>query len=151
MSKELTHYTIRLKKYSTMISKVIYKGGLRTEATHLKSGNIIITDAPTDNQGKGEAFSPTDLIATSLASCMLTIMGIKANEMNLKIEGTSAEIEKIMTSQPRRIGQINIMIKLPIKVDKKTREIIERVAMTCPVDMSLSIDVKREIKFQWLS
>tara|TARA_B110000858_G_C17735913_1_gene442504 strand:+ start:217 stop:621 length:405 start_codon:yes stop_codon:yes gene_type:complete len=134
-----------------MISKVIYKGGLRTEATHLKSGNIIITDAPTDNQGKGEAFSPTDLIATSLASCMLTIMGIKANEMNLKIEGTSAEIEKIMTSQPRRIGQINIMIKLPIKVDKKTREIIERVAMTCPVDMSLSIDVKREIKFQWLS
>ncbi len=151
MSKELTHYTIRLKKYSTMISKVIYKGGLRTEATHLKSGNIIITDAPCDNQGKGEAFSPTDLAATSLASCMLTVMGIKANEMNLKIEGTSAEIEKIMTSQPRRIGQINIMIKLPIKVDKKTREIIERVAMTCPVDMSLSIDVKREIKFQWLS
>tara|TARA_B110000444_G_scaffold138114_1_gene129642 strand:- start:2727 stop:3131 length:405 start_codon:yes stop_codon:yes gene_type:complete len=134
-----------------MISKVIYKGGLRTEATHLKSGNIIITDAPCDNQGKGEAFSPTDLAATSLASCMLTVMGIKANEMNLKIEGTSAEIEKIMTSQPRRIGQINIMIKLPIKVDKKTREIIERVAMTCPVDMSLSIDVKREIKFQWLS
>lgn len=151
MSKKLTHYTIRLKKYSTMISKVIYKGGLRTEATHLKSGNIIITDAPCDNQGKGEAFSPTDLAATSLASCMLTVMGIKANEMNLKIEGTSAEIEKIMTSQPRRIGQINIMIKLPIKVDKKTREIIERVAMTCPVDMSLSIDVKREIKFQWLS
>jgi uncharacterized OsmC-like protein len=134
-----------------MTSKVIYKSGLRTEATHLKSGSVIITDAPIDNQGKGEAFSPTDLIATSLASCMLTIMGIKAKEMNLKIEGTLAEIEKIMTSQPRRIAEINILIKVPILVDKKTREIIERVAMTCPVNMSLSRDMKREIKFQWLS
>lgn len=134
-----------------MTSKVIYKGGLRTEATHLKSGSVIITDAPIDNQGQGEAFSPTDLIATSLASCMLTIMGIKAKEMNLKIEGTSAEIEKIMSSQPRRIAEINILIKVPILADKKTREIIERVAMSCPVDISLSGDMKREIKFQWLS
>lgn len=132
-----------------MTSKVIYKGGLRTEATHLKSGSVIITDAPIDNQGQGEAFSPTDLIATSLASCMLTIMGIKAKEMNLKIEGTSAEIEKIMNSQPRRIAEINILIKVPILADKKTREIIERVAISCPVDISLSADMKREIKFQW--
>jgi len=134
-----------------MISKVIYKGELRTEATHLKSGSTIITDAPIDNQGKGEAFSPTDLIATSLASCMLTIMGIKAKEMNLKIDGTSAKIEKIMTSQPRKIAQINIMINVPTPADEKTKNIIERVARTCPVEMSLSTDIKREIKFQWPS
>jgi uncharacterized OsmC-like protein len=151
MSKKTDTLYLRLKKYSTMTSKVIYKGGLRTEATHLKSGSVIITDAPTDNQGQGEAFSPTDLIATSLASCMLTIMGIKAKEMNLKIEGTSAEIEKIMSSQPRRIAEINILIKVPILADKKTREIIERVAISCPVDISLSADMKREIKFQWHS
>ena len=123
-----------------MISEVIYKGELRTEATHIKSGSIIITDAPIDNQGKGEAFSPTDLIATSLASCMLTIMGIKAKKMNLKIEGTSAKIEKIMTYQPRKIAQINIMINVPTPADEKTKNIIERVARTCPVDMSLSND-----------
>ncbi|GIR11500.1 MAG: hypothetical protein CM15mP23_00750 [Cryomorphaceae bacterium] len=76
-----------------MTSKVIYKGSLRTEATHLRSGNRIITDAPTDNNGKGEAFSPTDLVATALASCMLTIMGIKSDEMNINIEGTSAEVK----------------------------------------------------------
>jgi uncharacterized OsmC-like protein len=134
-----------------MISEVIYKGELRTEATHIKSGSIIITDAPIDNQGKGEAFSPTDLIATSLASCMLTIMGIKAKKMNLKIEGTSAKIEKIMTYQPRKIAQINIMINVPTPADEKTKNIIERVARTCPVDMSLSNDIKREIIFQWPS
>ena len=91
-----------------MISKVTYKGSLRTEAIHVQSGNTIITDAPIDNHGKGEAFSPTDLVATALASCMLTIMGIVANRNHLKINGTTAEIEKIMGANPRRINEIKI-------------------------------------------
>ena len=96
-----------------MTSKVIYKGALRTEATHIRSGNTIITDAPTDNKGKGEAFSPTDLVATALASCMLTIMGIKANESNINIEGASAEVKKIMATGPRRIAQVIFVINIP--------------------------------------
>ena len=132
-----------------MTSKVIYKGSLRTEATHLRSGNTIITDAPTDNKGKGEAFSPTDLVATALASCMLTIMGIKADEMNINIEGTSAEVKKIMDSGPRRIAQVIIVINIPISTDEKTKNILEKAALTCPVDKSLSDSMIREVKFIW--
>ena len=132
-----------------MISKVIYKGSLRTEATHLRSGNTIITDAPTDNKGKGEAFSPTDLVATALASCMLTIIGIKADEMNINIDGTTAEIEKIMGSGPRRIAQLIIVINIPISTDQKTKNILEKVALACPVDKSLSDSMIRDVKFIW--
>ena len=132
-----------------MTSKVIYKGALRTEATHIRSGNTIITDAPTDNKGKGEAFSPTDLIATALASCMLTIMGIKANEMNINIEGASAEVKKIMATGPRRIAQVNIVINIPISADEKTKNILEKSALTCPVDKSLSDSMIRDVKFIW--
>ena len=132
-----------------MTSKVIYKGSLRTEARHLRSGCTIITDAPTDNKGKGEAFSPTDLVATALASCMLTIMGIKADEMNINIEGASAEIEKIMGSGPRRIAQLIIVINIPISTDKKTKNILEKTALTCPVDKSLSDSMIRDVKFIW--
>ena len=132
-----------------MTSKVTYKGALRTEATHIRSGNTIITDAPLDNKGKGEAFSPTDLVATAIASCMLTIMGIKADEMKIKIEGTTAEVEKIMGSEPRRITQVNILIKIPISADDKTKKILEKSAMTCPVDKSLSERMIRDVKFIW--
>ena len=132
-----------------MTSKVIYQGGLRTQATHIRSGNTIITDAPVDNKGKGEAFSPTDLVATAIASCMLTIMGIKADEMKIKIEGTTAEVEKIMGSEPRRITQVNILIKIPISADDKTKKILEKSAMTCPVDKSLSEQMIRDVKFIW--
>jgi len=132
-----------------MTSKVIYKGSLRTEATHLRSGNRIITDAPTDNKGKGEAFSPTDLVATALASCMLTIMGIKSDEMNINIEGTSAEVKKIMGSVPRRIAQVIIVINIPISTDEKTKNILKKAALTCPIDKSLSDSVIREVKFIW--
>ena len=132
-----------------MTSKVIYKGALRTEATHIRSGNTIITDAPTDNKGKGEAFSPTDLVATALASCMLTIMGIKADEMNINIKGTSAEVKKIMTAGPRRIAQVIIVINIPISADEKTKNILEKAALTCPVDKSLSNSMIRDIKFIW--
>ena len=136
-------------KTEKMTSKVIYKGDLRTEATHLRSGNKIITDAPIDNKGKGETFSPTDLVATALASCMLTIMGIKANDMDVNIEGTSAEVEKIMGTDPRRISQVNIHINVPISSDEKTKKILEKAALTCPVDKSVSEGMIRDIKFTW--
>ena len=132
-----------------MTSKVIYKGALRTEATHIRSGNTIITDAPTDNKGKGEAFSPTDLVVTALASCMLTIMGIKADEMNINIKDTSAEVKKIMTADPRRIAQVVIVINIPISANEKIKNILEKAAFTCPVDKSLSNSMIRDIKFIW--
>jgi len=132
-----------------MTSKVIYQGGLRTQATHIRSGNTIITDAPIDNKGKGEAFSPTDLVATALASCMITIMGIKADEMNINIEGTIAEVEKVMGTEPRRIAQVNILIKVPISADDKTKKILEKSALTCPVDKSLSESMIKDVKFVW--
>ncbi|MDG2164258.1 MAG: OsmC family protein [Flavobacteriales bacterium] len=132
-----------------MTSKVIYKGALRTEATHIRSGNTIITDAPTDNKGKGEAFSPTDLVATALASCILTIMGIKADGMNINIEGSSAEVKKIMAASPRRIAQVNIVINIPLSADEKTKKIMEKAALTCPVDKSLSDSMIRDVKFIW--
>ena len=133
-----------------MTSKVIYKGDLRTEATHIRSGKTIITDAPIDNKGKGETFSPTDLVATALASCMLTIMGIKADEMNINIEGTTAEVEKIMGTSPRTIAQVNIIINIPISADEKTKKILEKASLTCPVDKSLSDSMIRDVKFIWI-
>ena len=130
-----------------MISKVKYKGELRTEAEHLKSGKTIITDAPVDNQGKGEAFSPTDLVATSLASCMLTIMGIVAERNGIKLEGTIAEVEKIMAKNPRRIGEIKIKIKFSQKLNPDEREKLERAAKTCPVSGSLNENLKETFEF----
>ena len=130
-----------------MISKVTYKGSLRTEAIHLQSGNSIITDAPIDNHGKGEAFSPTDLVATALASCMLTIMGIVANRNHVKINGTTAEIEKIMGANPRRINEIKINIRFNENFDKKTKRKLENAALTCPVSNSLSENLNESIKF----
>ena len=130
-----------------MISKVTYKGSLRTEAIHVQSGNTIITDAPIDNHGKGEAFSPTDLVATALASCMLTIMGIVANRNHLKINGTTAEIDKIMGANPRRINEIKISIRFNENFDKKTKRKLENAALTCPVSNSLNKNLNESIKF----
>ena len=130
-----------------MISKVTYKGSLRTEAIHVQSGNTIITDAPIDNHGKGEAFSPTDLVATALASCMLTIMGIVANRNHLKINGTTAEIEKIMGANPRRINEIKINIRFNENFDIKTKRKLENAALTCPLSNSLSENLNESIKF----
>lgn len=134
-----------------MTSTVIYKGELRTEATHLASGTQIITDAPVDNHGKGEAFSPTDLVATALASCMCTIMGIVANRHELNIEGTKCEVEKIMVANPRRIGEIKILLTFPptAPADAHSRELLERAAMTCPVFESLHPDCIKSIQFLW--
>lgn len=133
-----------------MISKVIYQGNLRTEATHLKSGNVIYTDAPTDNHGKGEAFSPTDLASTSLASCILTIMGIAANRHDIDIKGTKADVEKIMTSDPRRIGKINITITMPdLEYSSKQKKILEAAAHHCPVGLSLHDETEENIIIHW--
>lgn len=136
----------------TATSKVSYHGNLRTEAIHLKSGDAILTDAPTDNNGKGEAFSPTDLVATSLASCMITIMGIKARSMHLNIEGTEAVIQKFMTSNPRKISKIHIDLSMPPgQYSDKDKIILERAAKTCPVALTLSQEVEQEIDFSWPS
>ncbi len=130
-----------------MISKVVYKGDLRTEAIHLQSGNNIITDAPVDNEGKGKAFSPTDLVATALASCMLTIMGIVAKRDGIMIEGTTAEVEKIMVSNPRRIGEIRLKINFPHPISGKDQVKLEKAAHTCPVSGSLHNDLNEIVEF----
>lgn len=133
-----------------MTSKIIYTGNLRTEATHLKSGNTIITDAPTDNNGKGEAFSPTDLVATALGSCMLTIMGIKAQNSNIDMVGAEVDVTKIMSSDPRRISKIIATIHMPDKtyMDHE-KKVLEKAAMHCPVFNSLSTDLEEEINVVW--
>ncbi len=131
-------------------SSVFYIGNLRTESTHLLSGSNIITDAPVDNHGKGEAFSPTDLMATSLGSCMLTVMGIKASQHNWKIEGTTVKITKIMGTDPRRVVQIDALLTFPAgEFDEKTKKILEHTALTCPVSQSLHPDLKQNIQFVW--
>lgn len=133
-----------------MTSKVIYKGGLRTEAIHLKSGNTIITDAPTDNHGKGEAFSPTDLVATAVGSCAVTIMGIKADAMGLNIDGVEIEITKTMASDPRRISHVLVNFTIPAReYTAKDRKILEKAALECPVTRTIK-DGIAEMNFTWL-
>lgn len=132
-------------------STVKYLGNLRTEATHNASGLKIITDAPVDNNGKGEAFSPTDLTATSLASCMITIMGITANAKNWPLNYCECEVEKIMSSAPRRISEINLTMKLDAAWDKKQRSILENAAKTCPVAFSLHPELKVNLTFNYLT
>ena len=130
-----------------MISRVEYKGELRTEAVHLKSGKTIITDAPIDNQGKGEAFSPTDLVATALGSCMITIMGIVAEREGIILNGTTAEVEKVMATSPRRIDEVNIKIKFIQKLNRDQKDKLERAAKSCPVSGSLSENLKETVEF----
>ena len=130
-----------------MTSKVVYKGSLRTEAVHLGSNQKIVTDAPIDNHGKGAAFSPTDLVATSLASCMMTIMGIIAERNDIDIENATAEVEKVMGDKPRRISEIKIKFNFFSKIKQSDKEKLERAAKTCPVSNSLSKNLKEKITF----
>jgi len=131
-------------------AQVEYKGNLRTTAVHLASNNEIITDAPTDNNGKGEAFSPTDLVATALASCMITIMGIRADTLDIDITGTSASVTKIMASNPRKIAEVRVEITMPDQVyDAKHRKVLEAAARTCPVALSLDADLIQRVDFIW--
>lgn len=134
-----------------MTSRILYKGELRTEMTHLQSGTIVETDAPVDNHGKGERFSPTDLVATALGSCMLSIMGIASNTHEINIVGTEIEITKIMASGPRRIGEIvvKMMVKGQTTYTDKQKQILEHAALTCPVYLTLSEEVKKTVEFVW--
>ena len=134
-----------------MTSQIIYKGDLRTTATHLQSGTILETDAPTDNQGKGERFSPTDLVATALGTCMVTTMAIKARTMDIQLDGTRLNVTKIMASDPRRIGKIIVHVFFPegLGLDEKQKDLLERTARTCPVERTLHPDVELEMQFNW--
>ncbi|MBM1107924.1 OsmC family protein [Aurantibacter crassamenti] len=134
-----------------MTSKVTYKGGLRTTCEHLQSGDIFNTDAPVDNNGLGQAFSPTDTVATGLASCILTMMGIKAKQLDVDLNDTTAEVTKHMASNPRRISKIEIDLKLPSAVSEKDRKILIHTANTCPVHYSLHPDIDKKIQFNWVN
>lgn len=132
-----------------MTSKVTYLGDLRTSSIHTNSGSEIISDAPLDNNGKGEAFSPTDTVANALASCMFTVMGIKARDMEVDFSGSTAEVTKVMGTEPRRITEVHVTFNMSISADDKTKTILEKTAMTCPVFFSLHPDIKKKIVFNW--
>jgi putative redox protein len=133
------------------IIKTIYQGNLRTQAIHLASNNTIITDAPTDNNGKGEAFSPTDLVCAALGSCMMTIMGIFAERNNIDLSGTSFEITKTMASNPRRIAKAEIVFQMKSKrpLTEEEKEKLKRAAYTCPVALSLHPDIEQAVTFHF--
>jgi len=127
-----------------------YLGSLRTEANHIQSGNKIITDAPLDNNGKGEAFSPTDLVAAALGSCMMTIMAILAKKDNIDLEGTTYEITKMMSASPRKIHEIIINFNFKnLNLSSEQKQKLENAARTCPVSLTLSKDVIQNITFNW--
>ncbi len=130
-------------------SVVFYSGNLRTESQHLQSGETITTDAPIDNEGTGQAFSPTDLAATSLANCMMTVMGIVASRHNIDIEGTRANVEKFMGVNPRRIIEIKIDFHFPNNYDTATKKLLEQAALNCPVAKSLSESISQNIHFNY--
>ena len=130
-------------------SKVTYLGNLRTENQHIKSQNTFITDAPTDNNGKGAAFSPTDTVATGLANCMLTVMGIKARDLGVIMDGSTALVTKTMAANPRRISKIEVVLDMPSNVDGKSQKILENTGKTCPVHYSLHPDIEKVVAFNW--
>ena len=127
-----------------MTSTVVYNGGLRTTCTHLRSSSNFETDAPVDNNGKGERFSPTDLMATSLATCMITVMGIKARTMGFDLDDIKIDVEKIMKPDPRRVAGINLTFHFPKKletIDEKNKTILKHIGNTCPVMQSIHPDI----------
>jgi uncharacterized OsmC-like protein len=131
-------------------AEVIYKGDLRTTSRHLLSGSEIITDAPLDNHGKGSSFSPTDLLATSLANCMLTVIGIAAETHQFSIDGTRSEVTKFMTSNPRKVSGIEVKLFFPQNnFSEKVKKIIEHTANTCPVALSLHPELAQTIIFNY--
>lgn len=126
-----------------------YSGRLRTETEHLASGQKIMTDAPTDNHGLGETFSPTDLLATALGTCMMTVMGIKAQSMNISLDNSSFEIEKVMAAHPRRVSGIKVKLHLPGNIRPEDRKILEETGLNCPVARSLHADLEQDIHFEY--
>ena len=131
--------------------KIKYKGDLRTTAIHLDSGSKISTDAPKDNHGLGETFSPTDMVCSALASCILTIMAIAVERYDIDIKGTTAVVKKTMGKNPRRISKIDIDLTFPREYDQKTKTILERAAYNCRVHHTLSETVEKNISFNYLS
>jgi putative redox protein len=134
-----------------MTAKIEYKGDLRCECTHLQSGTVIETDAPTDNRGKGERFSPTDTLCVSLATCIITTMALKANDMGINLAGTAADVTKHMIPEPRRIGKIDIVVQFShqLNLEDKDKTILERVGNNCPVAKSLHPDLEVNIEYNW--
>ncbi len=130
-------------------SSIEYVGDLRTICIHLQSGTQILTDAPTDNHGKGEAFSPTDLVATALGSCMVSIMAIKSKDLEVDLKDSTVSVTKIMQAEPRKIAKIIVELNMAIDTSDKNKIILERSAMTCPVLLSLHPDIEKEVTFNW--
>jgi putative redox protein len=134
-----------------MTATIVYKGELRCNATHNQSGTVIETDAPIDNRGKGERFSPTDLLCVSLGTCIITTMGIKAADIGIDLSGTTLAVQKYMLSDPRRVGKIDVFLKFPasLKLDEKNKIILERVGNTCPVIKSIHPDIEANVQYEW--
>jgi len=134
-----------------MTASIIYKGDLRCECTHLQSGTLIETDAPTDNRGKGERFSPTDTLCVALATCIVTTMALKANDMNIILAGTKIDDTKHMIADPRRIGKIDIVLHFDsiLHLEEKNKTILKRVGDNCPVAKSLHPDLEIDITYNW--
>ena len=134
-----------------MTASIVYKGHLRCECTHLQSGTVIETDAPTDNRGKGERFSPTDTLCVALATCVVTTMALKANDMGIDLAGTNIAVTKHMLSEPRRIGKIDVILSFPaaLQLEEKDRIILQRVGDNCPVAKSLHPDLEVNIEYNW--
>ena len=142
----IIQYLCRLKFIVMPTSTILYTGDLRTRAKHVRSGSEIITDAPVDNQGKGEAFSPTDLLATSLGACAMTVIGISAKTHGFNVDGTEISVTKIMAENPRRVAEVIIEMNFPpIEYTEKQKQIIRRTADTCPVRLSLHHDLKQTL------
>lgn len=134
-----------------MIAVITYKGDLRCECTHLQSGTMIETDAPTDNRGKGERFSPTDTVCVALGTCIITTMGIRANDMQIELKDTQLQVTKHMLSEPRRIGKIEIVLNIPpVAIDEKNKKVLEMIGNNCPVAKSLHPDLEVNIQYNWL-
>lgn len=134
-----------------MTASIIYKGDLRCECTHIQSGTVIETDAPTDNRGKGERFSPTDTVCVALATCIITTMGIRAADMNIDLSQTRLEVTKHMFSEPRRIGKIEIVLNIPnIGLDDNAKMIMQKIGDNCPVVKSLHPDLQVVITYNWM-
>lgn len=133
-----------------MTASVVYKGDLRCECTHLQSGTVTETDAPTDNRGKGERFSPTDTLCVSLATCMITTMGIRAADMQIDLSGTNIDVTKHMLSDPRRIGKIEIVLHMPaINLEEKDRLLLQKIGDNCPVMKSIHPDLDVQVEYRW--
>ncbi len=134
-----------------MTTSIMYEGNLRCSAIHLQSGTIIETDAPTDNRGKGEKFSPTDLLCVSLGTCIITTIAIKARDLNIDVQGTKLEVTKHMLSDPRRVGQIDVNVKFltSLFIEQKDKIVLEKTGNNCPVTKSIHPDIKVNIVYEW--